>query len=166
MILAECRPSEPVSILLFGPCVARSPDPCCVHGTRRPDQREHRIHGLWFAFRRNRVGMQALRARLRRRAVDWRPTALPGSGSRSPCRSGVRVSRADVVQSKSTRLGSSDWPRARCGRTGEGSRNERLYNKPLQQTARPSTALRAAPVRPQLKGMVLYELRQNIGVGS
>ena len=29
------------------------------------------------------------------------------------------------------------------------------YNKPLQQTARPSTALRAAPVRPQLKGVVL-----------
>jgi len=70
----------------------------------------------------------------------------------------VRASRADVVQSKSTRLGSSDWPKA-CGcRTGKGSRKERQYNSPLQQTARPSTALRAAPVRPQLKGMVLSRL--------
>ena len=72
----------------------------------------------------------------------------------------VRVSMADVVQSKSTGLGSSDWPRACCRRGGKGTRKERLYNSPLQQTARPSTALRAAPVRPQLKGIVLSWLWQ------
>ena len=33
------------------------------------------------------------------------------------------------------------------------------HNKPLQQTARPSTALRAVPVRPQLKGVVLGKRR-------
>jgi len=50
--------------------------------------------------------------------------------------------------------------RPRLDVVGEGhrSRRERLANKPLQQTARPSTALRAAPVRPQLKGVVLSRL--------
>ena len=67
----------------------------------------------------------------------------------------VRVSMADVVQSKSTGLGSSDWPRACCCCTGKGTRKERPYNLPLQQTARPSASLRYAPVRPQLKGVVL-----------
>jgi len=38
-------------------------------------------------------------------------------------------------------------------------RQKRLYNKPLQQTARPSASLRSTPVRPQLKGVVFDERR-------
>ena len=47
----------------------------------------------------------------------------------------------------------------KVGGRGERIEQRRRYNKPLQQTARPSTALRAAPVRPQLKGVVFDERR-------
>ena len=40
---------------------------------------------------------------------------------------------------------------------GSGSSEEASSNKPLQQTARASAALRAAPTRPQLKGVVFDE---------
>ena len=77
---------------------------------------------------------------LRRRACDWRPCVPDGyaaSCTGLACISGPR--RTSVV-------GAAD--RVEKGRT----------NKPLQQTARASAALRAAPTRPQLKGVVLSGL--------
>jgi len=107
---------------LGGRCrLGQSRAPACVHGALRP--RGHQVHLLRWSFRRNRRRNPSIATAVAPSSLWLASYGLARFGFRVSMLL-VRVSRADVVQSKSTGLGSSDWPRAYCRRGGKGTRKE------------------------------------------